>query len=91
MSMKKRLPSPYVSPQDYARNLGEIIRAIRLRDGRPLEELAPQAGLTPAGWEEVEAGQPPCWELVLLMAHALRLGPSWRPYLARLCAGAMGL
>ena len=69
--------------------LGQHIRSLRLQDGRPLEELAPQAGLTVEDWQAIEAGQlPMAWEQVLLLAMALRLGRSWIPYLMKLWAKA---
>ena len=66
------------------------IRAARLRDGRPLDELAPLAGLTVEEWEEIEAGRVPgTWEHVLLLVTVLQLDrSSWLPYFARLCEGA---
>ena len=68
---------------------GQLIRNCRDLDGRPLEELAPQAGLAPAEREAIEAGQAPgTVEQVLLLAMALRLGDSWLVTLLRLCARA---
>jgi hypothetical protein len=65
------------------------IRSARIRDGRPLAELAPLAGLTVADWEEIEAGRAPdTWEQVLLLANLLGFGRSWLPYFADLCQGA---
>lgn len=71
--------------------LGQHIRSLRQSDDRPLEELAPQAGLTVTDWEAIEAGQlPVAWEQILLLARVLHLGRSWMPYLAKLGAGAWG-
>jgi DNA-binding XRE family transcriptional regulator len=68
-----------------ARMLGEYIRMARKGDGRPLEELAPSAGLTVEEWTEIEEGRlQPAWEAVLMLATVLRLGRSWMPYLRRL-------
>ncbi|MGO8759949.1 MAG: helix-turn-helix domain-containing protein [Terracidiphilus sp.] len=68
---------------------GGRIRHCRDLDGRPLEELAPLAGLAPAEWEAIEAGQAPdTVEQVLMLATALRLGDSWLVPLLRLCARA---
>lgn len=75
--------------QACAEILGYHIRSLRLRDGRPLEELAPKAGLTVEEWEAIEAGQRPmAWEQVLLLAMVLHLGRSWMPYLMKLWAKA---
>jgi transcriptional regulator with XRE-family HTH domain len=77
-------PSP-VNPQACAEILGRHIRSARLRDGRPLEEIAPLAGLTVPEWEEIEAGRAPdTWEHICLISAVLYLGRSWRPYLAQL-------
>jgi hypothetical protein len=74
-----------------AEALGAHIHSARLQDGRSLEELAPQAGLTVAEWEAIEAGQlPMAWEQVLMLAMALRLGRSWMPYLMKLWRKAWG-
>ncbi len=71
--------------QACAEILGQHIRSLRLQDGRPLEELAPGAGLTVADWEAIEAGQlPMAWEQVLSLAMVLHLGRSWMPYLLKL-------
>ena len=75
-------------PEFYARLLGSSIRAARLLDGRPLEELAPQAGLTVAEWMEVETGEvPPSWELVLWLARLFGLGRPWLKYMLPLYVG----
>ena len=67
-----------------ARSLGDYIRIARKRDGRPLEELAPLAGLTTEEWTEIEEGRlQPAWEAVLMLATVLRLGRSWMPRLRR--------
>jgi hypothetical protein len=79
---------------EYRRLCGQIfgdhIRAARIRDGRPLAELAPKAGITVEEWEEIEAGRvPDTWEHVLLLVMVLELDrKSWLPYFARLCEGA---
>jgi hypothetical protein len=45
-------------------------------DDRPLEELAPLAGLTVGAWRAVEAGSvPDTWEQVRLMADAIHSHP----------------
>ena len=76
-------------PRHCARLLGEYVRDARLCDGRPLEELAPLAGLTVSQWESIEAGQSPCtWEAILAIAMVLRRGRSWMQYLAPLWARA---
>ena len=77
--------------QACARILGEHIRTARERDGRPLEKLAPLAGLTVEDWLAIEDGQLQlAWEQVLMLATVLRLGRSWMPYLLRLSARAWG-
>jgi Helix-turn-helix domain len=76
-------------PEDYARGFGQFIQIARRGDGRPLEELAPLAGLTVPEWEEIEGGRiPDTWEQVCLIAQVLHLGRSWMPYLTRRYAGA---
>ena len=73
------------SSQVCATLLGQHIQAARLWDGRPLEEIAPLAGLTVPEWKGIEAGQAPdTWEHICLIAAVLHLGRSWMPYLSRL-------
>jgi len=87
-SSRRASQPPPLRPEVYARMLGFHIRAARLRDGRPLEELAPQAGMTVQEWEQMETGEVlPCWELLLWVTGMLSMGRSWVPYLARLYAG----
>ncbi|HEV2133493.1 MAG TPA: helix-turn-helix domain-containing protein [Terracidiphilus sp.] len=73
-----------------AQIFGDHIRTLRVRDGCPLAELAPKAGLTVEEWQQIEAGQTAyAWECVLLMATALELDrASWLPYFAQLYQGA---
>lgn len=76
-------------PEVCAQLLGEHIRTARLRDGRPLEEIAPLAALTVPEWEAIEAGQvPDTWEQVCLIAAALHIGRTWMAWLVKLYAGA---
>jgi hypothetical protein len=79
-----------VSPSESsAKSLGELIRAARLANGRPLAELAPEAGLTESEWQAIEAGElPVAWEQILMLAMVLRLGRSWMPYLSKRWAAA---
>ena len=78
------------SPEVCAKVLGEYIQFARQRDGRPLEEIAPLAGLTPAEWEEIEGGRAPdCWEYICLIANALHIGRSSMPWLMKLYIDAM--
>ena len=90
--MRRRLPafrSTSADPGFCARLFGDHIRHCRCLDGRPIEELAPMAGLSPAEWEAIEAGHAPCTvEQVLMLASVLRLGDSWLKVLLRLCARA---
>ena len=80
------------NPLVCAKILGEHIRAARLNDGRPLEEIAPLAALTVPEWERIEAGQAPnTWEQVCLITAALYLGRSWMQYLLPLWATAKPL
>ena len=92
MCSPRRLPAfrtTSADPKLCARLFGELIRHCRDLDGRPLVELAPLAGLEPAEWEAMEAGQAPdTVEQVLLLATALRLGDSWLVPLLRLCTQA---
>ena len=89
---QRRLPAfrpASLDPQTCARCFGELIRSCRELDGRPIEELAPWAGLSPEGWEAIEDGRAPvCLEQVLLLATALHLGDSWLVPLLSLGAGA---
>lgn len=73
-----------------AEAFAEHIRGARLRDGRPLAELAPGAGLTVEEWEEIEGGRmPDTWEHILLLVTVLHFDrSSWLPYFARLFQGA---
>jgi DNA-binding XRE family transcriptional regulator len=92
MSVSPSSPAPRRSA-NYRRICAQAfaghIRTARLRDGRPLAELAPRAGLTVEEWEQIEAGRVPgTWEIVLLLAMVLELDRSWLPYFARLCEGA---
>ena len=66
---------------------GELIRKAREEGGRPLEEIAPLAGLTVPEWMRIEAGQvPDTWEHVCLLANALGLSRSWMASVVHLCA-----
>ena len=81
-----------LDPRLCAQLLGQHIHGARIRDDRPLAELAPLAGLTAPEWEGNEAGQAPdTWEQVCLIAAVLYLGRSWMPYLSQLWAGAKPL
>jgi hypothetical protein len=76
------------SPKLCAELLGAYIRSLRTRDGRPLEEIAPLAGLTAPQWEQIEAGQAPDLpEQVGLISSVLFLDHAWGCYLMRLWAG----
>ncbi len=78
-----------VNPKVCAEILGQLIRSVRLRDGRPLEQIAPLAALTVPEWEGIEAGRAPgSWEHICLITAVLYLGRSWMPYLAQLWVGA---
>lgn len=93
MSMRVSSSSSARRSPEYRRLCAQIfaehILAARLRDGRPLAELAPLAGLTVEEWEQIEAGQAPgTWEQVLLLAVVLGFGRSWLEYFSRLCEGA---
>lgn len=93
MSIMISASSPRRSPA-YRRLCGELfgdhIRTARLRDGRPVAELAAGAGLTVDEWEEIEGGRiPDTWEHVLLLAAVLHFErSSWLPYFARQFQGA---
>ena len=94
LGTRHRIPCrrPASPSQASAQSLGQLIRSLRLMDGRPLEELAPQACLAVAEWEAIEAGQlPMVWEQILLFAMVFRLGRSWMPYLQKLCERAWPL
>jgi hypothetical protein len=82
------ISSRAVSPQILGKSFGELIRNARMQDGRPLEEIAPLAGLTVKEWTTIEAGQvPDTVEHVYLLAAVLYLGRSWRDFLVQLCVG----
>ena len=82
---------PATRRQVQGQTFGELIRKIRVNDGRSLEEIAPLAALTVPEWEAIETGQvPDTWEQVCLMATALCLGRSWMTLLGRLYSGAYG-
>lgn len=62
-------------PQTFARMLGERIRLYRQRDGRPIEQLAPLAGLSVKEWETIEAGEAPeSFETIEQIYHAVDAG-----------------
>jgi Helix-turn-helix domain len=94
MSMRRprRLPAfrpSHADPKLCGQLFGKLIRSCRELDGRPLEELARWAGLKPAEWEAIEAGQAPdTVEQMLMLVMALNLGDSWLPPLLSLCARA---
>ena len=76
-------------PEVCAHLLGKHIRIARTSDGRPVEKLAPSAGMTVEEWESIEAGQAPdTWEYICMMIWVLNIGPQWRRYLAQLYEGA---
>jgi len=91
---QRRLPAllpASADPSLCARLFGDLIRHLRELDGRPVEELAPIAGLTVQEWESIEAGQAPeIVEQVYLLALALELGDAWQRPLVYLCAQAQG-
>lgn len=78
-------------PQIAARKLGELIQSERMLDGRPIEELAPLAGLTVEEWVAIEGGQPPDSMIYLLLIGytALRCSSMWMAYAACFYRGAM--
>ena len=79
----------FQSPLFCARTLGYLIHQIRMLDDRPLEEIAPLAGLTVADWRAVEAGSAPdSWEQVRLMGDAINCHPVHMLELDRLYDGA---
>ena len=84
-----RVSSPVAGlPQACAKILGEYIHSVRLRDGRPLEQIAPLAGLTVPEWQAIEAGEVPAWEAILLMVAALRISRTSLTWLGKLYAEA---
>ena len=88
---RRRLPSFRAAKSDpklCAQIFGGHIRHCRELDGRPIEELAPWSGLSPAEWVAMEAGEQPLMlEHVLLLATVLNLGDSWLAVLLSLFAG----
>lgn len=85
-TFNRSIPDPLVC----ACYLGEFIQGARSIDGRPLEEIAPLAGLKVEEWKAIEDGDGAayCWEQMLLIAQALRRGPIWMSYLAKFYRGA---
>lgn len=72
-----------------ARILGYLIYHIRMLDDRPLEEIAPLAGMTVDGWLAIEAGATPgTREQVQLMGDAIHCHPLHSLQLDRLYDGA---
>jgi transcriptional regulator with XRE-family HTH domain len=70
---------------------GELIQKARVADGRPLEEIAPLAGLTVSEWMEIEAGQvPDTVEHICLLANALGLSQSWKSSVVNHCVETWG-
>jgi transcriptional regulator with XRE-family HTH domain len=64
-----------LSPDTFARMLGESIHAYRERDGRSLEELASLVGITAAEWEAIEAGKvPEFFDVIERIYHAMDAG-----------------
>lgn len=75
----------------WGRFFGGLIRKVREKDGRSLEEIAGLAGMTAAEWEALEAGQVPSTsEQLLSITDALRTGRPWMASIVFLCAGAWG-
>ena len=65
---------------------GDGLRDVRLEEGRSVEEAAAAAGMEPAEWEVVEAGQvPKTWEQVWRMADATSSDRSWMVSLVFFC------
>lgn len=89
LSSSSRVRPTAASPELCAQILGDYIRMARCNADRPIEELAPLAGLTVPEWKAIEAGQAPdTWEQICLIAAVLGLGHSWMPRLMRLYVGA---
>ena len=89
-----RLPARFTrritaSPEICAKILGEHLQIARRNDGRPIEDLAPLAGMTTPEWKAIEAGEAPdTWEFILMMGAVLHMGPRWMLNLAHLYKGA---
>jgi hypothetical protein len=76
-------------PEVCGQILSDHLRQARLRGGRPVEQVAPLAGLTVPEWRAIEEGEvPDTWEHICLMAAALHIGPTWMPWLMKLYVGA---
>ena len=68
---------------------GDLLRNVRLGEGRSVEEAAAAAGMEPAEWEAVEAGQvPETWEQAWRMADAISTDRSWMATLVVFCSEA---
>jgi len=81
------VPRPHIGPDPRrcAQHVGDLILSARNLDGRPLEEVAPLAGLTVDEWLELEAGGAAdfCWETILLIRQVLRCDATWMAYVAK--------
>ncbi len=77
--------------QAWGRLFGSLIQGVREKDGRTLEEIARQAGMTVAEWEALEAGQVPSTsEQLCSITNALGTSRSGMASVVFLCAGAWG-
>jgi hypothetical protein len=77
--------------QFWGKVFGGLVRIIRMKDSRSLEEIAQAAGMEASQWEAMEAGKVPrTWEEACGMAEALGMNRSGMASLVILCAGAWG-
>src|SRR3954447_8136273 len=88
---RSRLSGPIATSSEVAAEaIGAYIHSARLMDGRPLEEIAPQAALTVPEWEAIEAGQlPGTWEHICLIGMVLGLGRPSMSWLMKIYAGTI--
>ena len=68
---------------------GDMLREVRVREDRSVEQAAEAAGMSTSEWEAVEAGQvPENWEKARRMADAISTDRSWMVTLVMFCQEA---
>lgn len=83
--------SAVIERQVWGELFGDLMRRVRKKAGRSLEDVAPLAGMSVAEWTAVEAGRVPnTLEQLHSMADALGVGWNGMASIVFLCAGAWG-
>ncbi len=81
--------TPLYRRQAWGYLFGGLLRDAREERGRSVEHAAQVAGMKPAEWEAVEAGQvPETWEQIRHMADGLGIDRSWLAPLVLFCREA---